>query len=65
MAGMEWVMEEDDSDKTFMKEYRMRDVVGDIKKRVNDLQKMERSHKFNWSPIFNVFYFAIVKFKYN
>lgn len=47
MAGMEWVMEEDDSDKTFMKEYRMRDVVGDIKKRVNDLQKMERSHKFN------------------
>lgn len=54
MPGMEWVMEEDDSDKTFMKEYRMRDVVGDIKKRVNDIQKMERSHKFNWSTIFNV-----------
>lgn len=38
--GMEWIVEEDDSDQTFMREYRLRDVVGDLKKRVNDVEKM-------------------------
>lgn len=43
IQGMEWLVEEDDDDKAFMKDYRARDVVGELKKRVTDLQKMEKS----------------------
>ena len=44
--GMDWIVEEDESDQTFMREYRLRDVVGDLKKRVNDVERLERSKNY-------------------
>ena len=48
LPGMEWIIEEDASDQTFMREYRLRDVVGDLKKRVTDVEKMEKNNKKNY-----------------
>ena len=43
LPGMEWIVEEDETDKTFMRDYKLRNVVADLKKRVNDVEKMERT----------------------
>ena len=35
--SMNWLVEEDETDKLFMKEYKLRDVVGNLKKRVGEV----------------------------
>ena len=40
-VNMDWIMKEDDPNQQFMRE-KPRDVLGNLKKRVDDLQKMER-----------------------
>lgn len=46
MPGMEWIMKEDDSDQTFLKDYKLRDIVGDLKKRVTDVERMEKNKNY-------------------
>ena len=41
--NMNWLMEEDETDKLFMKEYKLRDVVGNLKKRVGEVEKLDKS----------------------
>lgn len=36
-VSMDWIIEEDETDQLFMKDYKLRDVVGNLKKRVGDL----------------------------
>lgn len=35
--SMDWIIQEDETDQHFMKDYKLRDVVGNLKKRVGDL----------------------------
>ena len=34
VGGMDWIIQEDETDQMFMKDYKLRDVVGGLKKRV-------------------------------
>ena len=41
--SMNWLVEEDETDKLFMKEYKLKDVVGNLKKRVGEVEKLDKS----------------------